>query len=161
MSFYNTQTPDRFVVQAPEVLNAQNVQFLLSGFQQPTYGASVNSINSTSAATYTAANLINGYVARSGAGTFTDTLPLASDLITALNNNQSIRANNQLPYSKGVQVGFNFQFAIVNSTGNTLTLQGNTGLTLKGTTQTIANGAIGIFQVYITSSTTAQAVLLG
>ncbi len=160
MSFYNTQTPDRFVVQAPEVLNAQNVQFLLSGFQQPTYGTSANAVTTASNQTYTASNLINGYVARSGSGTFTDTLPLGLDLITALNNDQSIRANNQLPYAKGVQVGFNFQFAVINSTGNTLTLQGNTGLTLKGTTQTIANGALGVFQVYVTSSTTAYAVLL-
>jgi len=160
MSFYNTQTPDRFVVQAPEVLNAQNVQFLLSGFNQPTYGTSSNAVTTASNQTYTSSNLINGYIARSGAGTFTDTLPLGADLITALNNNQSIRANNQLPYAKGVQVGFNFSVAILNSTGNTLTIQGNTGLTLKGTTQTIANGAIGVFQVYITSSTTAQAVLV-
>lgn len=102
-------------------------------------------INAT--ATATAAQIASGYITSTSAAAVTLTLPLATDLATAL----------------GATQGTIFRFAVDNSAGaNTVTVAVNTGITVGtqaitgGNTLTISTAnSVGIFELAFTSATTA------
>ncbi len=124
MSFYNVQNSNRFVVENDDSYAAQKLDFLLSGFNQPPAGTSLNSATSATAVTYTAAQITTaGYIVRASAGVgVTDLLPSAAAIVAALNANQTIR---QLATSSNpvvVGAGFSGNLIINNTSANAITL---------------------------------------
>ena len=154
MSFYQTSTPLRFSTQNQDNFTQQNIKFLLSGFNQPSSGTSLQSYTGATAVTYSADSLVNGqYIVRSTAGGgVTDLVPTAANIVAALNANQWIRQLGQDSNASTVSAGFNFQVLINNTSSNAITLAGNTGSTV-GTAITLTNAKVTILKVIVTNAT--------
>ena len=96
MSFYNVENPQRIVRSDPSYRVNKNISFLQSGFQQPdadNSNATIPMISGVTFYTYTAQNLINRYLERTGNNeefAALDFLPSAFEIIHTLNQNQSI-----------------------------------------------------------------------
>jgi len=71
------------------------------------------------AITLTAAQLLNGFFEHNASGAVTDTTDTGTAIDTAIGN---------------ATTGDAFMFALANTSGNTITLAGGTGVTLKGNT---------------------------
>lgn len=153
MSFYQTSTPLRFSTQNQDNFTQQNIKFLLSGFNQPSSGTSLQSYTGATGITYSADSFVNGqYIVRSGAGSVTDLVPVAANIVAALNANQWIRQLGQDSDAKTVSAGFNFQVLINNTSSNAITLAGNTGSTV-GTAITLTNAKVTVLKVIVTNAT--------
>lgn len=104
-----------------------------------------SAINST--ATATAAQVVTGWITSTSAAATVITLPIATDLVTAL----------------GAAAGSSFEFIVDNSAGaSTVTVAVNTGITVGtqvitgGNTLTVSTAnVIGVFRLVFTSATAA------
>jgi len=156
MSFYQTSTPLRFSTQNPDVSTQQNIQFLRSGFQQPDSVDSLTDLNGNGL-TYTAAQFLNRYIVRDnlGGSTSNDTTPTALQIITALNNDQWIRATSQDKNPLTVRRGFYFDVTVYNEdSADDVVIGPGSGVTIGAvTTVTINPGKIGILRVLVTNTT--------
>ncbi len=130
-------------------LDSQYPRF--STMVQPNYGTSANaatpynttvtSIATAGNVTYTAAQLLGGFILRDGnGGARTDVLPTAALLVAAMN---------------GVQPGVGFEFTIRNTstTAISITMSAGTGATLSPTSQAIAQNNGKRFLIVITTIT--------
>lgn len=106
---------------------------------------SATAVNAT--ATTTAAAIVGGLITSTSAAAVALTLPLATDLATAI----------------GAAQGTSVDFMVDNSAGaNTVTVTPNTGITAVtavitgGATLTVASGAVGTFRIFYTSATVAK-----
>jgi hypothetical protein len=96
------------------------------------------SVNNAAGVTYTVANILTGFLFRSGAGgAVTDTTPTAAQIVAAF---------------PGSQANTGYEFTISNGNGGLLTLAAGTGVTLVGTT-TVANGWSRRYSLQITNAT--------
>jgi len=95
--------------------------------------------------TYSAADLLAGYIEDTVSTGCTLTLPLATDIIAAV-----------LAATGDSSVGVQFDFTIVNLSGgaNTITVTTNTGITLYNAAATIAQNKAAIYRCIITAATT-------
>lgn len=98
-------------------------------------------------ATTTGVAIAKGLITSTSAAAVALTLPLATDLATAI----------------GAVQGTSVDFMVDNSAGaNTVTVTPNTGITAVtavvtgGATLTVASGAVGIFRIFFTSATVAK-----
>lgn len=106
------------------------------------------SVTTAGNATYTAAQLVNGFVPRDPAGANrTDVSPTAAQLLTQYKTVFGPAA-----------VGSNFVFEIANiaDAAETVTLTGGTGVTMRPATQAIAQNANGRFRVVFTNVTASS-----
>jgi hypothetical protein len=163
MSGYQVTNPNWFAVQAQSNLVNAQIAFLQNTFWQP------QEVSYTTG-TIPTADLLAGYVFMTGfsTGTFVATTESAADIIAAIQLRlKSIAGTQSIPlppalrdtYS-AVTVGFNFP-VIFNPdyASGTVTLAGGSGVTVQGTA-TMNAGAIGIYQLVVTSLTTIQLVRL-
>jgi hypothetical protein len=157
MSFYNTQSPANFNIQAPEPYTQQHLQFLEAGFNQPLSGSSLNSIANSVGVTLSANQLVNaGYIARSLVGAAqTDTSASASAIIEALNNNQAIRQLSSSSSPITVAPGFSFNLIYNNLTANAVSLAAGTGVTI-GTAISLAANKVSILKFIVTNSSSGS-----
>jgi hypothetical protein len=95
--------------------------------------------------TYTAAEMIGGVIQRSGSGAVTDVTATAAAIVAAIPN---------------CEVGDNFDFTVVNTRNNTITMDDGVGVTLAGTT-TIATNKTRQFRGTVTNVGTPAVTLLG
>ena len=133
----------------PQTQLQQKVQFLSSGFFQPTSGSTSNILTSATGVTLTVEQLILGqFLNREGAasGPINDTTPTASELITYLRKLV-------LPFP--VSQGFAWNVAYYNQTGQTVTLLGGSGVAI-GTAITLASGKISTLRFYVTDVTSGS-----
>ena len=101
-------------------------------------------ISTNSNQTYTAAQILGGYIVRSNGTTRTDTTPTGTQISTAV---------------PSLGVGSSFDL-IVNSTGaGDVTLSGGTGVTIVGG-PTVTAGAVGVVRFVKTGTNTYKAVFL-
>ncbi len=156
MSFYQTSTPLRFSTQNQDNFTQQNIKFLLSGFNQPSSGTSLQSYTGASGITYSASSFVDAqYIVRSGAGSVTDNTPTAAQIVAALNANQWIRQLGQDSDAKTVSSGFNFQVLINNTSSNSVTLGAGTNVTI-GTAITLTNAKVTVLKVIVTNATSGS-----
>lgn len=113
-----------------------NVRFGEQPLQVQTTPATVNAT-----ATMTAADLLTGIITSTSAAAVAATLPLATDLNTALLAAYPTLANND-----------SFDFAMINTGPNTVTVTTNTGWTLVGT-MTVVTLVSAEFRLKRTSAT--------
>lgn len=93
------------------------------------------------AATLSSSKLITGLLVRTGPGiAFNDTLPSASDLLTALLGNGSYVAAGAISPA-GINPGASFRFTYYNGVAFVATLVAGTGITLAGSTAVAASSA--------------------
>ena len=135
----------------------QKIEYLNSGFQQPSSVPSLTNITG-GAHTYTAAELLNRYTIRSAltSNPVTDTLPTASQIVTALNNYQTNYQHSYLTRATPINIGFYFDWTVVNSDStDVLKIDGSTGITiLYGTQFTVSPSSYSVFRVTVTNITT-------
>ena len=156
MSFYNTQSPANFHVQSPDLFVGQKIDFLESGFNQPPTGTSLNSLSAASAAVLSSNAIVNGqYITITGASGITTATAL--EIVTQLNNNQSIRQLSTASTPVTVGAGFSFNIILNAAAANVITA--GTGITLKNITP--LDIGINTIQVIVTSATTVTLVKLG
>lgn len=131
MSFYSVRNTSRFVNQNQDVNSAQHVQFLRSGFQQPTADVSISDLQGMDLE-YTAEEVINRYIVRSNlSGPSMDVFPSAASIVDALNANQWVRASAQDHKTITIQNGFYLDITIINNDSNdTITLVPSVGVTI-------------------------------
>ena len=122
MSFYNTQTLPNFTVKDPVLKITQNLLALQSGIVQPV----ISTINSSVGVTYTAQQVLNGSIVRTGttAGTVTDTFPTAAEIISEMEHILTKIKG----YPVSVVVGDNFPLIIVNNTNNDVEFNSGAGI---------------------------------
>lgn len=111
--------------------------------------SSVATVSSATGVTLSAANMVGGWILRTGAatGAITDTTDTAANIVTAYN-------------ASDTQVGSSFLLGINNTTGQTLTLAAGSGVTVAGTA-TINNDNTRVFLGVFTNVTSgSQAVTL-
>ena len=106
---------------------------------------SVTAKSADAAVTYTAAEMIGGIIQRSGSGAVTDVTATAAAIVAAIPN---------------CEVGDNFDFTVVNTRNNTITMDDGVGVTLAGTT-TIATNKTRQFRGTVTNVGTPAVTLLG
>ncbi len=156
MSFYQTSTPLRFSTQNQDNYSQQNIQFLRSGFQQPDSVDSLTDIYGNGV-TYTVAQFLNRYIVRDnlGGSTSNDTTPTAVQFITALNNDQWIRATSQDKTPLTVRRGFYFDVTVYNEDSvDDVVIGPGSGVTIGVVaTVTINPGKIGVLRVIVTNTT--------
>lgn len=110
---------------------------------------SVATVSSATGVTLSAAEMVGGWILRTGAatGAITDTTDTAANLVAAYN-------------ASDTQVGSSFLLGINNTTGQTLTLAAGSGVTVAGTA-TINNDNTRVFLGVFTNVTSgSQAVTL-
>lgn len=115
-------------------------------------GTSSVTLNSNTGQTWTCAQLLAGILNRTGAigGAFNEQPPTAQAIVQCTTG--GVGNSSEVP----VSVPFHF---INNGTGGTATIVTNTGLTLSGLSQTIANSTSAIYRIIVTNSTAgAEAV---
>ena len=134
MSFYQiSSNPKNMVIKDSQLSTQHKLNFLLSGFQQPDSIDSLTDITDSGAHTYSAAEIINRYTVRTGlTGSTTDVTSSASELIAALNANQSIHRLNQTSRPTDIHRGFYFDWHLYNETSEDLYIQGGTGVSIGG-----------------------------
>ena len=166
MSFYTVTNPTRVVQSNPTNLVNKKLDFLNSGFQQAD-GSNTNSTIDDSYAiapftvAYTPANLINRYIERTGTagGLTADLLPTAAEIITALNGNQTIRADsNTLLLPNTVSKGFYFDFTVYNETDHDVQLIPGTGVRFGflPSGPYIQTDSMAIFRLTVTNTTSGS-----
>lgn len=114
-----------------------------------TRNQSVATVDSATGVTLSAADMVGGWILRTGAatGAITDTTDTAANLVAAYN-------------ASDTQVGSSFLLGINNTTGQTLTLAAGSGVTVAGTA-TINNDNTRVFLGVFTNVTSgSQAVTL-
>jgi hypothetical protein len=124
----------------------QKIQFLSSGFFQPTSDSSVNSISSNSGVILTPEQLVLGqFLNRLGdvPGPIYDTTASAADLVSFL-----IKLIDPFPISQG----FAWNVAYYNNTGQSISLVGGNGVTI-GTSITLFPNKISTLRFYVAEST--------
>jgi len=106
--------------------------------------ATATTLSGNSAQTYTAAQVLGGYIVRSQANNQTDVTPTAAQILTA---------------APSISIGSSFDL-VINSTGaGTVTLSGGSGVTIVGG-PTIAAGGIGVIRFVRIGTSTFDAVFL-
>ena len=156
MSFYQiANNPKNVVVKDSQLSTQHNLNFLLSGFQQPDAIDSLTDITSASAHTYTAAEIINRYTVRTGlSGSTTDTTCTSAELVAALNANQSIHRLNQTSRSTDIHRGFYFDWHVYNESSEDLYIQGGAGVNIGGPASIyVAPGKLMVVRVIVTNVT--------
>jgi microcystin-dependent protein len=142
---YRTLNPSRFSLQNTNTNSGHHIQFLRSGFQQPSSDNSLSNIQGIDAL-YTAEQVVNRYIVRSNIEDPSfDVFPSAHSIIEALNSNQWIRATAQDNGPITIHDGFYFDLTIVNQdSDNTITLIPGPGVTigLSGSIVIGANNAV-------------------
>jgi hypothetical protein len=105
--------------------------------------ATPQSVTATTGQTLTAANLLNRILARSGsAGSdFSDTTPSAAALVQAV---------------MSPAVNRSFDLAIQNTTAHTMTILAGSGVTLVGSTFTLATNVVGNYLIVFTNVTSGS-----
>jgi len=153
MSFYGISTnPTRFGVENDDSYAVQKLDFLQSGFNQPPVGTSINSLNAAAATTLSANAIVNGqYVTITGAGGITTATAL--EIITQLNQNQSIRQLATASNPVTVGAGFNFNIVLSAAAANVITA--GTGITLKNITP--LDIGLNVIKVIVTNATATSA----
>ena len=140
----------------PVFLLNQKIDYLNSGFQQPSSIPSLTNITG-GAHTYTAAELLNRYTIRSAlpSNPVTDTMPTASQIVTALNNYQTNYQHSYLTRGTPINVGFYFDWTLVNNdTTDTLVVNGSTGVTfLYGSSLTVLPSSRAVVRITVTNVT--------
>jgi len=124
----------------------QKVQFLSSGFFQPTSGSTSNTINSNSGVILNPEQLILGqFLNRTGdvPGPIYDITSSASDLVSFL-----IKLVDPFPISEG----FAWNVAYYNNTGQSISLVGGNGVTI-GTPITLLPSHISTLRFYLADAT--------
>jgi len=163
MSFYNVTNPERIVRSDPSYRVNKNISFLQSGFQQPdadNSDATVPMQTGVTFYTYTAQNLINRYLERTGnSGEIAaiDFLPSAFEIIHTLNQNQSIHSDSHLFNQTPVRKGFYFDFHIYNETPLPIRLAPGEGVSFGflPTGPWLAPEAMGVYRCTVTNATPA------
>ena len=106
--------------------------------------ATATTITANSAQTYSAAQILGGYIVRSQAGNQTDVTPTAAQIIAA---------------APSISIGSSFDL-VINSTGaGDVTLSGGVGVTIVGG-PTVSAGNAGVARFVRTGATTFKAVFL-
>jgi len=106
--------------------------------------AVATTISANSNQTYTAAQVVGGYIVRSNGTTRTDTTPTGTQLSVAI---------------PSLGIGSSFDL-VINSTGaGDVTLSGDTGVTIVGG-PTVSAGEVGVVRFVKTGATTYKAVFL-
>jgi len=162
MSFYNVENPLRIIQNDPSYRVQKNISFLQSGFQQPDGNNSNATVEDSKLVfgglTYSAENLINRYIERTGsAGISTlESTPSAFEIIYTLNQNQAIHQDAHGFFPTPVRKGFYFDFCIYNETDHLIYLFPGVGVRFGGIVSTgpsINPEAIGQFRVIVTNAT--------
>lgn len=102
--------------------------------------ATVSDINNAAGVTLTAAQLLGGYITRSGAVAVSDTTPTAAQIVAAI---------------PGCEVGTSREIKIVSANSGLLTIAAGSGVTLAGTT-TVAATFTRTYLVRVTNATAAS-----
>ena len=164
MSFYNVSNPQRVIQADPAYRVQKNVSFLQSGFQQPDGNSSSATVDDSKVVfgglTYTAENLINRYIERTGnyGGLTLDYTPSAFEIVHTLNQNQSIHQDSHLAAETPVRKGFYFDFHIYNETDHQIMLQPGDGVRfgfLVATGPVINPDGLSTFRCIVTNATAA------
>ena len=154
MSFYNVGPITRFSVENDDAYAAQKIDFLLSNFNQPPVGTSINSLSAASAAVLSANAIVNGqYITITGASGITTATAL--EIITQLNNNQSIRQLSTAANPVTVGAGFNFNIILSAAAANVITA--GTGVTLKNITP--LDIGLNVIRVVVTNASSSAAAV--
>ena len=162
MSFYNVENPQRIIQSDPSYRVTKNISFLQSGFQQPDGNNSNSTVDDSKLVlgtlTYSAENLINRYIERTGnAGIPTlESTPSAFEIIYTLNQNQAIHQDAYGFVPTSVRKGFYFDFCIYNETDHLISLVPGVGVRFGGFVATgpvVNPEAIGQFRAIVTNPT--------
>jgi len=162
MSFYNVENPLRIIQSDPSYRVTKNISFLQSGFQQPDGTNSNSTVDDSKLVfgtlTYSAENLINRYIERTGnAGISTlEITPSAFEIIHTLNQNQAIHQDAHGFYPTHIRKGFYFDFCIYNETDHIISLVPGLGVrfgALPATGPVINPEAIAQFRAIVTNPT--------
>ena len=110
---------------------------------------SVATVSSATGVTLSAAEMVGGWILRTGAatGAVTDTTDTAANLVAAYN-------------ASDTQVGSSFLLGINNTTGQTLTLAAGSGVTVSGTATINDNNTRVFLGVFTDVTSGSQAVML-
>ena len=110
---------------------------------------SVATVSSATGVTLSAAEMVGGWILRTGAatGAVTDTTDTAANLVAAYN-------------ASDTQVGSSFLLGINNTTGQTLTLAAGSGVTVSGTATINDNNTRVFLGVFTDVTSGSQAVTL-
>ena len=133
----------------------QKINFLESGFQQPSSIPSLTDIDSSTSVTYSVNEILNRFTVRKnlGANPTTDSTPSAKDIIITLKNNSYIQPSL-------VMRGFYLIWNIRNKSGNgnVLQIQGGSGVIINGGNPfiTINDGTIKVIQLQLTNTDDGQ-----
>jgi len=143
MSFYNTNTLPNFTVKDPILSLTKNLLALKSGIVQPI----TSTVNSNSPVTYTAEQICNGAIIRTGTlgGSITDTWPTAQEIISEVESRlKSIKG-----YTSSIRVGDNFPLVIINNTNDEINFTGGVGV--ENNFNSIIDGDARLGQIIVTS----------
>ncbi len=140
MAFYNTQTLPIFKVQDPLLSLTKNVLALQSGIVQPIKSL----IESDSPVTYTAQQVLNGSIIRSGTTNgVTDTWPSAEEIVLEIEKRlKAIKGQ-----SVSVRVGDNVPLIIINKTNDGLDFTG--GVNVENDFNSISSNQARLGQIIV------------
>ena len=145
----SVENPSYFTVYDPMRIIDNDISVLQSSFLSP--DAQVY-INSTSAVTYSASDLLAGYIVRmntgSGEGSITETLDSATNIIGAMRTKLAIERTSG-PFENGTT----FRCVFNNNTNFTITLAASTGVSMNDCF-TIDAGVVCILNLVVTGQAT-------
>ena len=134
---------------------SQKINFLESGFQQPSSIPTLTYLDNPSSITYSVNEILNRYTIRKNLANnpTTDTTPSAKDIVSSLKNNSYIQPSL-------VMRGFYLIWNIHNRSGNgnALQIQTGTGVFINGGNPfiTVNDGTIKAIQLQITNAEEGQ-----
>jgi hypothetical protein len=153
MSFYDISTnPQDFDVQSPEKILSGKIQMLQNEF----YAPDPYNIQSAVSVNWTADQLINNCVIRSGTfgGGVTDNLPSASSIVTAINNKMTKLTGREFVCSPG----FHFYITVVNQ--GTDLLDFNLGAGCNGTFSSVDSNEARVTSIIVVNASSGSEIVM-
>ena len=156
MTSYQTANIQPLNPSNPTLLLNQKIDYLNSGFQQPSSIPSLTNITG-GAHIYTAAEILNRYTIRSAltSNPVTDTMPTAAQIVTALNNYSTDYQHSYLTRGTPINVGFYFDWTLFNNdTTDDLVVRGSTGVNfLNGSSIMVLPTSYAVMRITVTNVT--------